>query len=328
MVEDKKYLELLSRLTDELEVLRGEIRELKQSNYSDQTYGEWLDEWLRLYKKPKCKLNYYNAICGYIRKYILPCFGSHKLKDVSPIELQSFLHSIDSDCTRTQIGAVLSSSFGKAYDLRLIPFNPYNAVDFKHYEPPTLGALRHSEYELVLSSISDSKKYALTWLLLATGLRQGEALALTKDSFDLKRKILRVEHSLERGSLAAVKPKTRSGVRSIPIEDPLIELILPYLDTRARIFCENTPDTLSRYYRRLFKRLDMPFSGHIFRHTFITNCYELQVPDYIVQRWVGHSKRAQADTYLALRKADEFINTDLVSYMLLLRARVVAPMFV
>ena len=42
-----------------------------------------------------------------------------------------------------------------------------------------------------------------------------------------------------------------------------------------------------------------------------------------MQRWCGHSKRAQADVYLALRNAGEFEETELVRYMLRLKSRAV-----
>lgn len=58
--------------------------------------------------------------------------------------------------------------------------------------------------------------------------------------------------------------------------------------------------------------------------TFITNAYELEFPPYVVQRLVGHSKIEQAQTYLALRKSSEFIETEFVAYMRELKKTYVA----
>ena len=326
MNNENELLRLLQELSQDLLNVKSELSILRaaQTSYdSSLTYGEWLLTWLETYKKPKCKHNYYYNLVGYVTNYILPVFGSQPLININSMDLQVFLLKITMAPTRTQVAAVLSASLRKAYELRLIPFNPYLAVSFDHYVQPTLGALTHRQYVDVLNAIDEPKRYVQTWLLLATGLRQGECLALEAHCFDLQRKTLRIEKSLERGTLELVKPKTRAGVRTIPIEEPLIGMIEPYLDVPGRVFPENTPDSLSRYYRRLFARLKLPFSGHIFRHTFITNAYELEIPDYVVQRWCGHSKRAQADTYLALRHASDFIETDLVRYMLRLKNRAV-----
>ena len=326
MNKENELLQLLQELTLGLSKVKEELSILRaaQVTYDTSlTYGEWLLTWLETYKKPKVKYNYYLNLVGYVRNYVVPVFGSKPLVSINSMELQEFLLRINMPATRTQVAAVISASLRKAFELRLIPFNPYLAVSFEHYEQPTLGALTHRQYVDVLNAIDVPKRYVQTWLLLATGLRQGECLALERRNVDLERKTIRVEKSLERGTLELVKPKTRAGVRTVPIEEPLIGMLAPYLDTPGRIFPENTPDSLSRYYRRLFARLNLPFSGHIFRHTFITNAYELEIPDYVVQRWCGHSKRAQADVYLALRNAGEFEETELVRYMLRLKSRAV-----
>jgi len=59
----------------------------------------------------------------------------------------------------------------------------------------------------------------LVWLLLETGLRISEALALTWADVDLGRKRLRVERRLYRGKLAP--PKSRYGRREVPVSDDL-----------------------------------------------------------------------------------------------------------
>lgn len=319
MLED-----LIKDLSNEILEVKKELTALRRINsYTSLTYGEWLTQWLELYKKPNIKYNYYCNLTGYVKNYLRPAFDNRPLIDLTSFELQSFLLSIPLNCTRTQVSAVISGSLRKAYELRMIPFNPYLAVSFAHYEQPSLGALTHRQYVELLQSIQDRKKYILTYMLLVTGLRQGEALALTLNDIDFERKIIRVRHSLERVTLNFVKPKTKSGIRSIPICEPLISYLKEIEVLEGRIFYENTPDSLSRYYRRLFARIGLDFSGHILRHTFITNAYELEIPDYIVQRWVGHSKREQSDAYLALRKAKDFEVTEIVEYMLKLKDTVV-----
>ena len=69
----------------------------------------------------------------------------------------------------------------------------------------------------------------------------------------------------------------------------------------------------------IFRGMGLNYSGHILRHTFITNCYELGFPPYMVKRWVGHARVEQADVYLALRKPSEFVETEIVAYMRLLK---------
>ena len=70
-----------------------------------------------------------------------------------------------------------------------------------------------------------SKHYALYLFCLCTAARQGEALALTWDDLDLmlgsvaiKRKVYRLN-----GELLVGKPKSRHGVREVPLPPMLVE---------------------------------------------------------------------------------------------------------
>lgn len=288
------------------------------------TYREWAEEWYRLYKEPRAKLNYKDALRGYLNRVILPVFGDTELSDIRALDLQRFLCEIPSDNTRTKIAAILSESLRKAWEIQLIPANPFLAVEFKKYEPPKLGALTHAQQLKLIGAIPKGRMYVLTYFLLCTGLRQGEALALFPEDFDLERGCFHVTKSLERKSNALVPPKTKSSTRTVPIAPPLTEMLRPYMKPGKRIFPYRA-DSISRWYRKKFHALELPKSGHMIRHTFITNCYELGIPPYVVQRWVGHAKLEQADTYLALRQAKDFIHTEFVEYILELKRRFVVP---
>jgi len=67
----------------------------------------------------------------------------------------------------------------------------------------------------------------------------------------------------------------------------------------------------------------MPFTGHILRHTFITNAYEMGFPQFLVQRWVGHVGFDEDNVYLALRTASNFCATEVTEYMKMLKKQTV-----
>ena len=108
----------------------------------------------------------------------------------------------------------------------------------------------------------------------------------------------------------------------MPIAEPLAELLRPVVESVAdpeeRIFGYEGSYT-PRYFGKIFRGMGLNYSGHILRHAFITNCYELGFPPYMVKRWVGHARVEQADVYLALRKPSEFVETEIVAYMRLLK---------
>ena len=297
------------------------------------TYSEWTKKWVAQYKEPKIKVNYLKSLNGYLANYILPAFGLVDLGEITSLRLQEFLLSIESKATRTKCAAILSESLRKAYDLRMISFNPFPAVDFDKYEQPTLGALTHAEQEKLLATVRDKKimgdmydkrKVSFIYLLLVTGLRQGEALALTSKSIDYAGKRLKIDFSKERNTNKLVSTKTKAGKRLVPVEDELLSILrsLARKSTNGFLF-PWTSDYASKMCSKIFEHAGIKGSGHMLRHTFITNCYELGIPAYVIQRWVGHSQAKQADVYLALRNADEFLETEIVSYMIKLKDRVV-----
>jgi len=287
------------------------------------TYGEWAGRFVEKYKAPKAKHSYLVEINRYLKNDIIPAFGGLLLSEITTELLENFLHAIPSDSKRSHVSAILSESLRKANDLRYVPFNPFLGVEFKRYENPALGALTHSEYMRFLSFVQIEKDmYDLSKTLLMTGLRQGEALALQPSDFDFERKEVHISKSYERLTGNLVKPKTKAGFRTIPIESPLIAIIKRRLaPNNERIFPYRS-DSVSRWFSKRLKRLKLDFSGHILRHTFITNCYELEIPPYAVQVWSGHSKQEQAKTYLTLRRAEDFYKTEIVEYTLALKKRV------
>lgn len=297
------------------------------------TYQQWAEKWVAQYKEPKIKVNYLKILKGYLTNYIYPAFGLVDLGDISSQRLQEFLLQIDSKATRTKCAAILSESLRKAYDTRVISFNPFPAVDFDRYEQPSLGALTHGEQLHLLETIKSKKvmgdyydkhKIAFIYFLLCTGLRQGEALALKAKNIDFAGKKIKVTHSRERSTGELVSPKTKAGVRIVPVGDLVLDLIRPYVrKAHGGFIFPWSPDGSSRICRKMFAYAELKGSGHMLRHTFITNCYELGIPPYVIQRWAGHSEAKQADAYLALRSKDEFVKTEIVDYMLELKNTVV-----
>lgn len=285
---------------------------------SATTYKKWTELWLKE-KKQKCKPGYYKAILMYLNNDILPKIGTMNISELNPEQLQAFLSGIDNDNKRTKVAAILSESLRRAYELQKVERNPFIGVVFKAYESPHKPALTHKEQLTLLESIPDKKLLALTKLLLLTGLRQGEALALTAD--DIKKDSIRITKSLNKHTGAVTKPKTKASVRTVPINDYLRKVLQPYAKKERLFDFEN--DYLSKTYSKLFRSLNIKATGHTLRHTFITNAFEIGVPPHIVQRWAGHAKAEQADTYLDLRKSKDFIKTDIVDYMLELKNKYV-----
>lgn len=160
------------------------------------------------------------------------------------------------------------------------------------------------EIDSVLAKIDEKKTYlrellsCLIVFLLNTGLRVGEALALTFDDID-ENNILTVNKTAF--NLRIQSPKTLSSYREIAINEETLECIKKvdlvkkkYLVPDTNIIFSNKKGSLLAYNSLrgvLMKCLGNEFYGfHIFRHTHASILAEKQIPLDTIQRRLGHEK--------------------------------------
>lgn len=63
------------------------------------------------------------------------------------------------------------------------------------------------------------------WIMLLAGLRRGELTALTWDDIDLEKKVIDINKSYDFKECVTKDPKSKSGIRQIPINDILFEML-------------------------------------------------------------------------------------------------------
>jgi integrase len=138
-------------------------------------------------------------------------------------------------------------------------------------------------------------------LLAQTGLRIGEAIALTWEQVDLTRRRVQVRRSYYRGRFTP--PKSRYGRRDVPLTPRLVEeLELRWLleeDVEGLVFPSSAGSVLdaSNLMRRVLKpaarRAGVPWAGfHTLRHTCATMLFRRGLNPKQVQVWLGHHSPA------------------------------------
>jgi integrase/recombinase XerD len=121
--------------------------------------------------------------------------------------------------------SALKSSYGYLDDRGLLEGrNPVERIKAPRVRRRPNDRLRVNEDGALLEACATEQEKVLIWLLRWTGLRVGEALALTVEDVDLERRVVRVRAS-----------KTDAGLRTVPIVDELGALLLGWMDgLRAR----------------------------------------------------------------------------------------------
>jgi len=170
-------------------------------------------------------------------------------------------------------------------------------------------ALTKEEVKKIFEEVKGKKYEKIYSLFLYSGIRLGEYEKLGKDNFYLdKSGILWIK-------LTPEMTKRNKG-RLVPILSPDKEETLRITEKFLK-WLENYEDNfrvkrgvLQVYTDRLSKRLNIEFSVHSFRHTYITNLINSGFPLEVVKEFAGHSSiKTTVETYykFSQKRAEELV---------------------
>lgn len=129
-------------------------------------------------------------------------------------------------------------------------------------------------------------------ILIYTGMRVGELLSLTKDNIYLRQKYLKI-----------TKSKTKAGLRSIPIHEKILPLIINRMNKYGKfLICDETgnPYNYSKYrtlWNKIMQQINAKYhSTHDCRHTCATLLDNAEANENAKRRILGHSDGDVTDT--------------------------------
>lgn len=242
--------------------------------------------------------------------------GNKNIDKITSDEIQSYLNSLK-DLSNSMIEKAyqqLNRAFKIAINKGYIMKNPMTDVirPKSNKEDKVVRALTVEEQQqftnwLINKPVNEFKYRNVYLIQMYTGLRVGEALALTTHDIDLRNKRIDIHRTLttdEKGHIImGNKTKSYAGKRILPIPD----FLYPYIIEQMQIANnqKNNDEKLlfkpdnSQYVRRstinneLKRILKKEFgitdiSSHSLRHTYGTRCIESGVAPVVVQRLMGH----------------------------------------
>lgn len=151
---------------------------------------------------------------------------------------------------------------------------------------------------------ADSPAYAAAILMMETGMRVGEVLALGWSDIDWRRRAIRIHKTVVRISEAKRSyiqdgAKSYASNRLIPLSKRaygLLETLREFdLSDDGFVFHDErgnhlSYETLRWWIHKACDEAGVPYYGqHVFRHTFATNCYENGCDVKQLSKLLGHS---------------------------------------
>lgn len=282
----RSYNEVAEKIKIHLQ--EANVKKKKEKKKNSPTFGEYTKNWIELYKKPNLKISSLTILNESLKPAINK-FADQKINSITTDDLQNLLLSINAKRMRELCKTNLNQIFTKAFKSGIIKSNPCENVEIKNYQYNHRSGLTVEEQERFLNAISNSKYSLLFRLLLTSGIRIGEALALLKSDIDIKNYTISISKDVifVKGKRIVQTPKTKAAIRTIPIPKELCEELL---ETRSELLFPYTYNSVRLALQRIAKQENIEVSAHILRHTYSVRLEEAGIPPKIKQYLLGHAK--------------------------------------
>lgn len=211
----------------------------------ESVYNEWLE-----YKRTQVKSTSFYGIKKRADYHIYPFFKPFKLHNIkinNIIEWKSKLAKRSIGLThQNSIIATLKeileySKDNYNFDGKIIAkLKGYRIEMVKEKKESEWNFWTYEEFNRFISIVDDRFYYIMFNFLYYTGLRFGEATVLNWNDINFERKTLRVNktisYKVEGRPYIITEPKTKNSIRTIDLDDNLIELLKEHYDNESKIY--------------------------------------------------------------------------------------------
>ena len=290
---------------------------------------------------------YTNYVYMYDR-FIRDGFGENKIGDIKYSDVLYFYYDLINNKglqinSLETIHTILHPTFQLAVRDEIIRNNPSDGVmaEIKKKskdKKKTRHALTVEQQRAFMNYIAESPVYnkwnLIFTVLLGTGCRIGEVVGLRWSDVDLEKRTIDINHSMTyyprkkdtyKCEFKVSLPKTESGIRVIPMMEPVYEVLKEEYDKRKEEgFCPvvvdgmsgfifikrfgmiHSPASINRAIRRIYESYNAEeivkakkekreplliphFSCHHLRHTFCSRFCENETNIKVIQQIMGHA---------------------------------------
>ena len=271
--------------------------------------------------KPKAKTTVSDALDGYmghaapnlkprsitryqvaIEKHLRPAIGKKRLHALTVLDIEQLYSEMlangSSPASVRLTHAVLISSVKRCVRLGLVQTNVCGLVKLPKQRRKQIEVYSDDEVRRILDAATGNPLYALYRLLLDTGLRTGEAFALTENDYDGVR--LRIDKTLYEGVVGTCK--SDNSVRTIVLPKQTRAALDGHTAGTRRLFEVNGRPINNHFPRDhwypMLDKAGVPRRNpHVARHTVATKLLHKGIAAPTVAAYLGHDVATLMRTY-------------------------------
>ena len=281
-------------------------------------------------------------------------FGQRKIASIKTSDAKIFLIKMQEDgrgySTIHTVRGVLRPAFQMAADDDMIVKNPFQfelhtVVVNDSVKRDALTREQERKFlQFVMEDNHYSQYYDAFYILFKTGLRISEFCGLTMKDIDFKKKVIKVNHQLQRTSdmrYICETTKTENGVREVPMTQDVMDAfkriikmrptpkIDPMIDGYSGFLFldKNGKPKVALHWEKYFQlsvakfnkiyRVQLPkITPHVCRHTFCTNMAKSGMNPKVLQYIMGHGDiSVTLDTYTHIKSEDAIAEMERLDYL-------------
>ena len=200
----------------------------------DMTVAEMFNKWISVYKNTHWQHSQYMNVLGIVNNYINPNIGDKQIQELKPYDIENFYDTLRKTKIRNPsrkaiennnvrclspksinyIHSVMKTAFSKAVEWQWLKYSPVIC------KPPRVRQKQKQIWtadmvKIALDNIDDKILHLGLHLCFVCSLRPGEALGLTWDCVNFDERYIRINKTLQRAPIDAIKALPKDSIFSI-----------------------------------------------------------------------------------------------------------------
>ena len=282
------------------------------STPESDTLAAWLSLWLKSRRKrisEHTRVTYERAV----RLHIMPTIGHYKLRQITGTTLTVFYSDLPLAGKTVQvIHGILHSALRQAQRDGLIADNPADFCELPKVADKQVAVPSHDDIARVLEVNVGRWEATAILVMVAAGLRRGEAVGLCWRDIDFDQGTLRIERNVQtiNRDIVVLPPKSRAGRRQVAIPAALVAHLKDYRRWQREEFMRRgirseddicfpsrhgglrKPSTFGAAIAAAGERARVHLTPHMLRHRFGTDMLKGRINPRIAQARLGHARVA------------------------------------